>query len=47
MNTMPQTKEIIPTSINVKNGTSLRNKLFNRTLSITILATTYNQTRKL
>jgi hypothetical protein len=44
---MLKTKEIIPSSANVKNGTELRNKLFAETSSKTILAATYNQTRKL
>jgi hypothetical protein len=47
MNTMLKTKEIIPSLANVKNGTELMNKPSAGTLSKTILATTYNQTRKL
>ena len=43
---MLKTKAIAPSPINVKNGTKLRNLLFNGTRSITILATIYNQRRK-
>ena len=43
---MLKTKVIAPSRINVKNGTKLRNELSNGTLSATILATIYNQRRK-
>jgi hypothetical protein len=46
MNIMLETKAIIPSVVNVKNGTESMNRLFNRTSSRTILATTYSQMRK-
>jgi len=43
---MLETKAIIPSVINVKNGTESMNKLFTSTLSMIILAATYSHTRK-
>ncbi|HML03727.1 MAG TPA: hypothetical protein VK487_10230 [Candidatus Bathyarchaeia archaeon] len=47
MNITLKTNEIIPSLANVKYGTELRNKLSTSALSKIILATTYNQRRKL
>ena len=46
MNTTFKTKAMIPSVVNVKNGTELMNKLSNRTWSKIILAAMYSQTRK-
>jgi hypothetical protein len=44
---MLKTKAIAPSPIKVRNGTKLRNKLVKPTLSMTILAVTYSQRRRL